>query len=684
MQGPDSIEQLTGYGSSAHHDSPKKPPSGQGDFRGLQNSLWLVPVLRYLITVSGDSVQVEADPVVSLLPVILPTIASWWFDEQRVINLMHHRHETVVGDPYLFNEVATDMDGGTVHKNTANNKQSTNTREYSGYENPEKSNDKEADKNNEDSDGNGDKYGEGTLASEVRTAKKNIQQMLIEKIKAGDEISVFCLLHYSEANPNIPYQGLLPIDAALEVNNENILQELLDHGLHLEHDYSAISVQPSWVQMNIYTRLLPVVMKAEPDSTTVSRLKLLMAANADCLLLVRDLNARTTDFFWTYYGLSVLSIFFTHKWECFPEIMKIALSHISSKYSVTHLALLHDLFKMHVLVFVRLNRRAVEERAPVVYMGFVHNLSDSGICFILEISQNTFELSDISFMCMMLRWGNAPLRVQHFLNLLLKKIDDHRNTSDGLKLQLILFSNPFNEMLGYWPAFRSHSCERNALIKEKQLFSQELRKNYSLINDIHINGLPLLNYVTRHDDFSEVFLFHLLDFGLIPIFRNTPEKDLTNYDNFQLLSVISLIQQRCKDHRLLSYLCFERIISSLRRGASYSALLLPVNLFQKIFGSVYYESTSAEHKRIVLSRHFRINPTFHCDEKALQEIKEGLKEDCAVYIGYTEVIIHDPNHAVQELWDELLDICSDEDIHECYSDECIRQLELEVEKIVSD
>ena len=113
------IEQFSGYGNGGdYYDLPKKPSPGQGSFRGLQNTLWLVPVLRYLITVNGDSVQIEANPVVSLLPVVLQTAASWWFHEPQLLNLMHERNETVVATSVLLTSAPVDGNSGEASKTT--------------------------------------------------------------------------------------------------------------------------------------------------------------------------------------------------------------------------------------------------------------------------------------------------------------------------------------------------------------------------------------------------------------------------------------------------------------------------------------------------------------------------------------------------------------------------------------
>ena len=111
-QNPSSIEQLSGYDSNNHYDFPKKPPYGRGGFSNLQQSLWLVPVLRYLITVNGDSIQMEAVPAVFLLPVLLQTASNWWFHEQQVLEVVDNKKETAIGSPFLYMEEPVDGGGG--------------------------------------------------------------------------------------------------------------------------------------------------------------------------------------------------------------------------------------------------------------------------------------------------------------------------------------------------------------------------------------------------------------------------------------------------------------------------------------------------------------------------------------------------------------------------------------------
>lgn len=107
---PDKFGNPGEYGGSEFYDFPAKPPYGQAGFAELCNTFWLVPVLRYLITVNGDSIQLGASPVTTLLPVILLAATTpWWFHGQQVIDLMHDNNEVVVGDPVYIEEVT---DGG--------------------------------------------------------------------------------------------------------------------------------------------------------------------------------------------------------------------------------------------------------------------------------------------------------------------------------------------------------------------------------------------------------------------------------------------------------------------------------------------------------------------------------------------------------------------------------------------
>ena len=100
-----------GYSGSDYYDSPKKPPYGRSDPAELYNSFWLVPVLSYLMTINGDSVQLQQNPITSLVPVVLTTASHWWFHEHQVVDLMHDRDVKVVGDPVFIAEM-TDGGGG--------------------------------------------------------------------------------------------------------------------------------------------------------------------------------------------------------------------------------------------------------------------------------------------------------------------------------------------------------------------------------------------------------------------------------------------------------------------------------------------------------------------------------------------------------------------------------------------
>ena len=108
-----------GDSGSNYYDFPKNPPYCRSDFSELYNSFWLIPALSYLMTINRDSLQLQQNPVASLVPVALATASHGWFHEQQVIDLMHDRDVKVVGDPVFVAEMADGGDGDKTSKTSS-------------------------------------------------------------------------------------------------------------------------------------------------------------------------------------------------------------------------------------------------------------------------------------------------------------------------------------------------------------------------------------------------------------------------------------------------------------------------------------------------------------------------------------------------------------------------------------
>ncbi|MGI9274158.1 MAG: hypothetical protein ACR2PT_04765 [Endozoicomonas sp.] len=72
---------------------------------------WLVPVLRWLVTVEGFSISLEQKPVSILLPVLLTVAGTWWFGEERIKENIEEKGERVIGDPVFITSEVVEGDG---------------------------------------------------------------------------------------------------------------------------------------------------------------------------------------------------------------------------------------------------------------------------------------------------------------------------------------------------------------------------------------------------------------------------------------------------------------------------------------------------------------------------------------------------------------------------------------------
>ncbi len=229
---PDQNQELitsSGSGGDNPDDEFKPPFPGQ---RVISYGYWVIPVIRYLITVQGDSVLMGQNPVEYMLPVVLPLLAGWWNSGESVTQYVIEQSETPIGDPIFLFEQPLDMDGKESERTgRSGNSGSGNTGNNDAPENNEQ--DQEEDwKADENSHSNNPPPPEDTNTSEEQTqvTEHNLQRMLIEKIEARDGVSVFCLLFYCKVDPNTTYQGMEPLLVALQTGNKEIIGLLYEFG----------------------------------------------------------------------------------------------------------------------------------------------------------------------------------------------------------------------------------------------------------------------------------------------------------------------------------------------------------------------------------------------------------------------------------------------------------------------
>lgn len=103
----ESLMQSAGSYSAPFDDHDNKFPT-HGAISEIKQGLWLVSLLRYMVSISGDSITMANDPVRSLAPVVLVSSIHWWFQEQKVLEALSYKGERVMGHPiylgdYLIN-----------------------------------------------------------------------------------------------------------------------------------------------------------------------------------------------------------------------------------------------------------------------------------------------------------------------------------------------------------------------------------------------------------------------------------------------------------------------------------------------------------------------------------------------------------------------------------------------------
>ena len=228
LPGSGIIQQHSGYTGNDFYYPDKKPPGDQGWAESLEKNLWLAPVLRYLITLSGDSVQLQADPVVSLLPVVLHTAASWWFQEQQVLDVLEASNETPAGDPFPWHYQP--VDGGGVPEKQESPRQSStkDAASHSAHTFNTKAASNAQDQKRASGNGQGD--GEDNQPPKKKWKKisdpENLAEQLNLAIRQRNVYEVGRLLN-NGASPVVAWKGVQPIRLAFNLDTFDIFEKLL-------------------------------------------------------------------------------------------------------------------------------------------------------------------------------------------------------------------------------------------------------------------------------------------------------------------------------------------------------------------------------------------------------------------------------------------------------------------------
>ena len=656
------------------------------------NMLWLVPVLRFLVTIEGDSITLQQEPVNVLLPVILTVAGHWWFGEKLVQEHLIYNGEKVVGDPVLLASEPLDMDGtGKKGSNSGGSAFDTSGRAEGGdsYGSGDAGSQQELQRNSnnnsddEDQGNEEDPRGGGEFQRQQNTAnRKSLQQMLIEKIEEQDEISVFCLLHYCGADPNSSFCGYLPIQAVLETENYKILELLLDHGLRLdiEPEIEHASFQPKWVVQDKWFTLLFSVLRTVPASKTAKLTYLVLMQGCSALSNIKicimgEYGQRASP---TYYRIlsterAVLGVLLTTPWDFFPNVRSLALKQVREQFGIIYfkLSTANETNGLISLRWQTLDNAFDETRTRFLSsIGMLSDFSHAGLkCLIKEV-EFYFEIEE--------SWRFLE-KISMLADILLEVGSECAAKQRG-SFFVLIFSKPFESL-----------CDNERLYHARWRFWESLKNEAFDVNDWYINDVALLDYIVIHgSDFSEKVLFVLFDLGLIPIYRDNINLFSLKGSGF-LFKMVKDFQGKLMQCRGLSFSCFVEITRVLNREVYFSCLELPKRIHMKTFSTVLDDFIGvpilAERKRSVLSEHFNRNPEFLIDAPIIRELEDELagmrgypNNSPPIGIGIGIGCGEDSyEYSVKELWEELIELCSDEDIHEEYSDACIRALELGLE-----
>ena len=641
-------EQLSGYSSGNDYDFRKKPPFGQGSLRKLQSSLWLVPVLRYLIIVNGDSIQVEADPVVFFLAVILHTSASWWFHEQELYEFLDGRQETVIGDPVLLDEIPSDMDGGP-NKNPQNNNGADVSDKDSFTSNSQSPKGKKnQDTNQGDEDEPNDDQKPTAAALQENSSRKNLAQLLIRKIQDEDEISVFCLLHYSHANPNQIYNEQVPIRVAYKTKNMKILKLLFEYG----------AISPCSAVFYELIHSFEVRHKDYIDDDCATKVAVCLTAKVDLLKSDRCINRIRGQ----SAQIPRLSHFMLSKWDGHHWVRVMAFETLKQKYSL-------DCFFFErprpTTIFLQISTLPDENNLTTtshINMGHLENCSIDCFRYLLHAVEYPFTLQIMHFFREMTQFKTRYEAIEdRFLNEIINMgLNDQlsiRKRGEFLaKIHCKDFDYIYPDSLEY--------------VKMCRISAQERLRGVDL-NTLSIEGLSLFGFIMKHSgQYSWQTVKKFISEGLVP----WPFEIMTveKKQGF-LLHQLTAFHKLFKSKYPVQYSCIAIISQSLSSHSDIIKLPLPDLIFKNIFRKILFcmeVEYSDDEKRKILKDHFSLDHSRHISTRLMNCLGyggAGFMADCYI-----------PREAwPAELWGELVDLCPEE-LDDYYPDDVIEEFEYEL------
>ena len=474
-----NFEQFSGYGGNDdYYDFPKKPSPDQGSFQNLQNTLWLVPILRYLITVNGDSVQMEANPVISLLPVVLQTAASWWFHEQQVLDLLSFQNETIKGDPFPFTTEVVDGEDdkdskGSSGETAANSERVTSETCKKIRQRKRKYQERTPDDSDEE------EYQPPQKQQQLEkngTDEDQLAKLLWEAINNQNALKVEELLE-AGADPNIPWLLDFPLILAIELENSSICKLLLDYGAKKELVCNISNCHSAMSKLLFDSQL------AESTERRASILRLLLDRNA-------DITATVDGFFRTAFH-AILS----KTWDNYPDIRRLALEKWNSSPQVVHNQTSTPF--SHLLFNLAENPKhfSAETLAWLIDQGadchLLNSEKNTPLTHILNIvSKNLIQAADYAGMVEALLIHGCGDHINIFLALLENTWDDYPwlrklalNSFKKLGIQLHDMSFNGESLLVHTAGSENYS------LSAVEFLIAELRESYTLSEDILTEAL---------------------------------------------------------------------------------------------------------------------------------------------------------------------------------------------------
>ena len=192
------------YGSDSPDDKGKSYPN----IRSIAfiNMLWLVPVLRYLVTIEGSAITLQNEPIKILLPVLLTGVGSWWNGGEAAVDLAKHRSEQVKGDAVYINSECID---GTDSPSSSSKKTDDSNNSVEAGNQQQKPIKRKRERNDDQNE---------NIQPPRKTPKidqneklKVLAELLNQAIHDRKPEIVKILLEDDDADPDIPWQGEYPL-----------------------------------------------------------------------------------------------------------------------------------------------------------------------------------------------------------------------------------------------------------------------------------------------------------------------------------------------------------------------------------------------------------------------------------------------------------------------------------------